>query len=229
MATVSRALPAATPADVSGSSLARRAGPLAFAAGALFTLTQLATLARIALVDQTDPRARAALFADPAYLVSGVVSFVAFCLILLALVAIYGRYGHRAGGAWALGICAAVVGTAWSAGNVGWADVFMLPWVVEVAPEVLRERPTSGMYAYGAVAGYLLFTLGWVLFGLASLRARVFPAIICVLIVIGGILGYVASPPFGIPFGLALAWLGLWMLRTPTTAGVIGEPAPAAR
>jgi hypothetical protein len=70
------------------------------------------------------------------------------------------------------------------------------------------------MYVSGAVAGYVLFTLGWVLFGLASLRARVYPAAICIAIVVGGLLGFNASPPFGIPFGLAIAWLGGWMLRT---------------
>jgi hypothetical protein len=70
MSTVSRTLAAATPADVSLSPLARRAGLLTLAAGALFTLTQGVMLARVAQVDPTDLHAREALFADPVYLMA---------------------------------------------------------------------------------------------------------------------------------------------------------------
>jgi hypothetical protein len=224
MATISRTNVANTQPDVLVSPLTRLAGPLALIAGTLFTLTQFVMLQRMSLVDLTDLHYREALFADPVYLISGVVYFAAFCLIMLALVAIYGREGHKAGTLWAVGICAAVVGTLASAGNVGWADVFALPWFVAVAPEAVQVRPTSGMYVYGAVASYVLFTLGWVLFGVASLRARIFPIVICLAIVVGGILGFNASPPSGIPFGLAIAWLGVWMLRTTPTAHDIVAP-----
>jgi hypothetical protein len=229
MATITHTNVANTQSDVSLSPLARMAGSLALAAGGLFTLTQLVMLQRLSLVDVTDLQYREVLFADPVYLISGVVYFVAFCLIVLALLAIYGRYGHKAGSFWEIGVCAAVVGTLASAGTVGWADVFALPWFVAVAPEAVQVRPTSGMYVYGAVASYALFTLGWVLFGAASLRARVFPIVICLAIVVGGILGFNASPPSGIPFGLALAGLGVWMLRTRKAAGANVEPAAATR
>jgi hypothetical protein len=229
MASATRTLAATSTTDVSPSPLGRVAGPLTILAGGLFTVTQLVMLQRMSLLDPSNPQYRQALFADPVYLLSGVVYFVAFCLILLALVAIYGREGHKAGVFWAVGLCAAVVGTIASAGNVGWADVFAMPWVVEVAPQAVQVRPTSGMYVYGAVASYALFLLGWVLFGLASLRARVFPVVICLAIVVGGILGYNASPPSGIPFGLALAGLGVWMLRVRKTAGASVEPAVVTR
>jgi hypothetical protein len=229
MASATRTLVNTSTTDVPPSPLARIAGPLTMVAGSLFTITQLIMLQRMSLLDLNDPQYRQAMFADPVYLISGVVYFVAFCLILLALVAIYGREGHKAGILWSVGLCAAVVGTIASAGNVGWADVFALPWFVDVAPEAVQVRPTSGMYVYGAVASYALFTLGWVLFGLASLRARVFPVVICLAIVVGGILGFNASPPSGIPFGLALAALGVWMLRIRKTAGANVEPATATR
>ena len=207
------------------SPLARSAGPLALGAGALFTLTQLVMYTRIMRVDYSDLSARGDLFADPIYLGSGAVYSAVFCLLVIALVAIYGRVGHRAGALWTFGFCAALVGTVSSFGNVAWADVFAMPWVVAVAPEVL-QTPPSGTYVAGAVASYLLFSLGWVFFGLASLRARVFPAAICVAIAAGGLLGYNASPPYGVLFGLAFAALGLWMLQAPVTAGTSLTPAP---
>lgn len=225
MASATRILATTSTTDLSPSPLARIAGPLTILGGGLFTATQLVMLQRISLLNPSDPQYRQALFADPVYLLSGVVYFAAFCLILLALVAIYGRHGHKANVFWSLGLCAAVVGTIASAGNVGWADVFAMPWVVQVAPEAVQVRPTSGMYVYGAVASYALFTLGWVLFGLASLRARVFPVLICLAFVVGGILGFNASPPFGIPFGLALAGLGVWMLRTKPSTREVAAPA----
>jgi hypothetical protein len=39
-------------------------------------------------------------------------------------------------------------------------------------------------------------------------------------IVIGGLVGFQSLlPPFGIPLGIAMAWLGIWMIRTPVPAG----------
>ena len=63
------------------------------------------------------------------------------------------------------------------------------------------------------------------LFALASLRAHAFPAAISVVILLGGVVGFYALvPPFAVPLGLAIAWLGVWMLRT-APAHVIAEPA----
>ena len=53
------------------------------------------------------------------------------------------------------------------------------------------------------------------LFGLASLRARVFPRLISLAIVVAGIIGFLAAkPPYGVALGLALLSLGIWMVRT---------------
>jgi hypothetical protein len=48
------------------------------------------------------------------------------------------------------------------------------------------------LFALGPISSYLLFAIGWVSFGVASLRARVFPVWISVFIVIGRIAGYQA-------------------------------------
>jgi hypothetical protein len=75
----------------------------------------------------------------------------------------------------------------------------------------------STLFALGAICSYLLFAAGWALFGIASLRARVFPAVISVLIVFGGIAGFSALlAPYGIPLGVAVAVLGGWMLTRAT-------------
>jgi hypothetical protein len=81
-------------------------------------------------------------------------------------------------------------------------------------PEVLSSDP-SILLALGAIASYIMFAIGWVSFGLASLRARVFPIWISIFIVVGGIAGYQALlSPWGIPLGLAMATLGVWLVRS---------------
>jgi hypothetical protein len=48
----------------------------------------------------------------------------------------------------------------------------------------------------------------------ACLRAKVFPAGISIALIVGAVLGIqMVQPPLGIPLGLALVWLGAWMLR----------------
>ena len=73
---------------------------------------------------------------------------------------------------------------------------------------------TNSMYR---VSGVVYFVASCI----SSLRAGVFPRAICVAIVIGGLIGFQSLlPPFGIPLGLAMIWLGVWMIRTPVPAEV---------
>jgi NhaP-type Na+/H+ or K+/H+ antiporter len=47
--------------------------------------------------------------------------------------------------------------------------------------------------------------------------------------VIGGIIGFRAFlSPTGIPLGLAVGWLGLWMMRATAAARGTAHPAPQA-
>ena len=59
----------------------------------------------------------------------------------------------------------------------------------------------------------MLFALGWVLYGLAALRARAIPVGLALALVVGGVLGYHSGlPPYGTPIGLAVAALGGWII-----------------
>ena len=85
----------------------------------------------------------------------------------------------------------------------------------------------------GAFSRYVLFAVGWALFGLASFRARVFPRPISAAIVISGLIGFQAGlPPFAVPLALTIGWLGIWMIRTAQARvdqRAIAVPAAAAR
>ena len=74
---------------------------------------------------------------------------------------------------------------------------FATSWIADDAPDLLEAEDPSTLLAIGAISSYLSFAVGWLLFGIASYRARVFPTAICVAIAIGGVLGSVrcCRPP----------------------------------
>ncbi len=203
------------------SALSRLAGPLALSAGLLVVVAELVMWP---VVDRGD---RVGTTLNLTYQVSNVAYFLAFCLLLVALVAVYDWQAHKAGRLGVVGLVAAMVGTMFLGGDL-WFETFYVTYLADVAPAMLDATP-SGLLVIGAVTSYLLFAIGWALFGIACLRAGVFPRLICVAIVIGGLVGYNALlPPFGVPLGLAMAWLGVWMIRTTPSPILAPTPAGAA-
>jgi hypothetical protein len=198
------------------SLLSRAAGPIVLGTGLLILVAELLLLVTY------DPLNRVEMLRDPIYLAGGVLYFVAFCGLVLSLMAAYERQAAQAGRLGLAGVTAAVVGTLFLGGDL-WFETFAVPWLGDVAPAAFDE--VGGMVMIGGITSYLLFAAGWVLFGIASLRARIFPAAISLGLVLGGAIGFQALlPPFGMPLGLALVALGGWLIRellasaTPTTA-----------
>jgi hypothetical protein len=192
---------------VSPTTFARHAGWLSLAAGVLFLLGQAIWWP----FDQTENLATAR---DPVFHAGSLVYLAGFCVLMFALIAIHGLQASEAGRLGSLAVTVAILGTMLLGGDL-WFEAFAVPWLAGgPLPDVLTSEPST-LFALGAIASYLSFAIGWALVGVAGLRARVFPAPICASIVIGGIAGFWALlAPFGIPLGLALAWLGAWILRT---------------
>lgn len=191
--------------------LARNAGPVAFAAGVLFTATHLGLYS---VMDRTDI---VAMSADPAIRVGNIAYAGMFPFLLIALVALYERQASAGVRAGTLGFCAAVVGT-FSLGANMWFEAFAVPWLIESLPQVLTIEKAV-IWQVGFVSSYVLFALGWVLFGISCLRARVFPPALALAVVAAGVIGYFAGmPPFGVPLGLAIAGMGSWLIRADRAA-----------
>jgi hypothetical protein len=190
---------------MSDASLSRYAGPIAVAAGGFVAVVDLGRF----LLWRDD---LAAMLADPAYLAFNGCYFLAFPALLIALAAVHGRQAREAGGFGLVAFCAAILGTATMGGNM-WFEAFAVPWLAEVLPQVFGAEKTVTL-VIGAFASYVFFALGWVLYGLASFRARVLPVGISILVVLAGVAGYQAGlPPYGVPIGLAFAVLGGWLIR----------------
>jgi hypothetical protein len=191
---------------VSDSSLSRNAGGLALAAGAAFAVVDLGRWA----FDRPDDKI--GMMADPRFLVFNGAYFVAFVGLAVALVALYSQLAPRTGRFGLVAFGAALAGTMTQGGNM-WFDGFAAPWLAAVAPQVFTAEKTITLQV-GALAAYLLFALGWMLFGIAVLRARVVPVAIPVALVIAGALGYQSGlSPYGVPIGLAVAALGAGLIR----------------
>jgi hypothetical protein len=206
---------------MSDSPLSRFAAPIAIVAGALVVVTRLV----VALTVPTEVGLLEAYVLTATHAITSVVSIVAYALLVLALVAAYDREARPAGTLGVVALGAAIVGTVFMAGD-WWYEAFAVPRTAEVAPEVM-DTFVGGRLLMGGVLSFALFGLGWVLFGIASLRARVFPAAISVAILVGGLLSGV---PIGVPYltggvilGVAIVWLGAWMLRTTPAAIAAGE------
>jgi hypothetical protein len=200
---------------MSVTPLSRIAGPLAIVAGTMVVVTRLVTMLTIP-AELGEPLKASVL--SPVFAINSVASIVAFAVLALALVAVYEREAGAAGWFGLIGFAAALVGTMFMAGD-WWYEAFAVPWLAEVAPGVF-ETGAGGRLLMGGLARFALLSLGWVLFGAASLRARVFPRGISAAILVAGL---VAGVPIagaylygGLAFGLAIGSLGLWLLR-PTT------------
>ena len=196
----------------------RHAGPLALAAGALVVVAQLVML-------PFDPKDHIATSQSVVFQVGGVIYLAGFCTLLFALLGAHGWQAHKAGTFGMVALSTAVIGTMLLGGDL-WFETFAIPWLADGTPQAFDSDP-SILLGLGAIASYLLFAIGWALFGIASFRARVFPKAISAAIVVGGVVGFNALlSPYAVPLGVAVASLGVWMMRT-RNAPAAGRPVAA--
>ncbi len=143
-----------------------------------------------------------------------ILGLVGLALITLGLVGMYACQAQQAG---SLGLIAFVIAFAGMLMVFGlsWGEPFLGPLVAEQAPGLLSAEP-SGALAVGSILSIALFALGWLLFGLASLRAGMLPRGAAMLLIVGALLFFVLTsldlPLYSVVQGAALIWMGyaLW-------------------
>ena len=65
----------------------------------------------------------------------------------------------------------------------------------------------------GALFSYVAMAIGWVLLGIACVRARVIPRPLAICLIPAGLLAFFALPPYSIVFGAVVLGLGIWLTR----------------
>jgi len=159
-----------------------------------------------------DPKDHVATTTAVAFQLGGVAYFLGFVALILFLVASHEWLEAAAGRLGVAATVVAVIGTMALGGDL-WFETFAVPWLADEAPNAFATTPTV-LLGLGALTSYWLFAVGWVLYGVATLRARV-PMAISVAIAVGGLLGYQALlSPWAVPLGLAVGALGIWTIRT---------------
>jgi hypothetical protein len=203
---------------VSESPLSTHAGPITVVAGGLFAVAHVGQFLVM------DPSNLVTMMLNPAFRLFSAAYAIAFPLLLIALVALYWREAQEAGVFGAVAFCIAVTGTVALAGDM-WFEGFAMPWIAGVTPEMFSADRTGSSLVKAWLVTVVLFALGWALFGIASWRARVFPVALSIALGVAGLIGFMAAmPPWGVPLGLAVAALGVWLIRHDRTV----DSAPLA-
>lgn len=171
----------------------------------------------------------------------------AMCVFgLVGLVGLYARQAHAAG---PLGLAGYLLFSLFYALTLplAYVEAFILPLLATEAPTFVAgflgifngnpiETNLGVLPALYALAGFVGYVLGGLLFGIATLRARILPRWAAVLLMVAavappllsGLLPHPLDRVLAVPMGIALVWLGyaLWSeRRAPTVEPSLGMAA----
>lgn len=139
-------------------------------------------------------------------------------LLLIGLVCLYVSQSEEAGVLGLIGFLISFSGTVLLAGTL-WFELFITPALASEAPRLAEAE----LGLVGFVLTFLLVVVGWFLFGLATLRARLYPRWSAMLLLVGVIVSFLPVPLSGVVFSVAVSWMGL-VLFTRTGAAVRQPP-----
>lgn len=193
---------------MSSSNLVRWSGLAALAGGVLVIASDVLNAALFSDKQSSE------VMLTSAWFIVQILGLVALALITIALM---GMYLHQVQQAGVLGLIAFVIAFSGMLMVFGlsWSEYFLGPMIAKAAPELLEAEPSATLAA-GSILSMVLFALGWLLFGLASLRARVLPRGAAVLLTVGALISFVLTsldlPLWSVVLGIAVAWMGyvLW-------------------
>jgi hypothetical protein len=199
---------------VSSSSLVRLGGLTAVAAAVLLLTADIMDAYHIgAATTAGTAELNREFLTTGAHAFESALRLTAFGLLLpLGLVGLYARQSEATGPLGLVGFVVAFAGTVLVSG-FAWVDTFVAPELASSAPRLIESGPPPGR-----ALSFLVFGVGWALFGLISLVGRVYPRSASALLIVGAAISTVLSltllpvPLGGLPFLVAVAWLGVALL-----------------
>ena len=141
---------------------------------------------------------------SPAFLVPAGAALGSTVAIGLALVGLFARQEARLSRIGVAGFVIALVGTMLAAG-AQWTYMFVVPHFAEVVPEMINE--STGIVLAGFVLSYAVLSVGWILFGIGTLRAAVFPRLGAIATIVGAAIAFLPMPSRTLVLTLAVAYL----------------------
>ena len=189
------------------TNLIRLGGLAAILSGASLIVAEL-----LYLVVGVGTTITAEMVSSPLYIFQSLLFLLGGVLLIGGLVAFYASQSENLGTLGLAGFLIAVVGTALAVGSF-YGLIFVVPAVAQAAPELLNAGPPT-VVIIGEVASFGLLAVGWLLLGLAVLLRRPpgYPRPLAVLLMVGAVLAFFPVSFSTVPFGAAVAWLGLRLL-----------------
>jgi len=198
---------------MNGPNLARVGGGLAAILGGL--LIVVAAIVGWLFVDFENFAGAAA---TGTYIFFALLSLLGAILVLGGLVGLYARQSEQAGSLALFSFLVTFFGMALVVG-ASWEATFTEPALAQVAPELLAQDPPAWL-DFGFTLTYGLASVGWLLFGVATLRARIYPRAAAILLIVGAVISFVPVPFTEVILAVAIAWLGFELF---TRRGVSAE------
>ena len=144
---------------------------------------------------------------------------IATILLMLGLVALFARQSQKMGTFGVVAFFVAATGTMLVSG-FAWALTFTFPAMAASVPEFLDAHAAAP--SIGLVLTLFLVTVGWLLFGIVCLRAKVLPAGSSWLLIAGSFLALVLNmmkaPMSWLIFDVGVIWMGWWIWKERTIA-----------
>lgn len=198
---------------MSSSTLIRLCGTAAILAGVLLVAADLLSPTRLFLPLSFQSFSEPTITTSASSFYSALQSkanLLAAVLLLGGLVGLYARQAQSAGLLGLVGFLVAFLGTALLIGFL-WTSAFIIPSLVA---EMTTEMPelVTGVNPPGFFLSLAAFALGWGMFGVATLRARIYPRKAAVLLVIGALINLLPVPFVGFVFVVAVMWMGFNLL-----------------
>ena len=163
-----------------------------------------------------------AAYTSPNWVIAHQVYWAAAMLMLFGLVGVYARQVEKTGWLGLVGFVLAFIGTAY-VGSIFLMVSTVVPTVVKEMPALFDQVGTPSTATVLVVA--LGFSLGYILFGIATMRAKVLPRWSGLLLILGVSFFMISEAPLfdrmfshvivtvgDILFGFGVAWMGyaLW-------------------
>jgi hypothetical protein len=133
-------------------------------------------------------------------------------LVLIGLVGLYLRQANSAGRFGLVSFLIALAGTGLMVAS-DWSEVFIAPILHQVAPDLV-ETNTPALLIVGFVLNFVTETLGWLLFGIATFRARVLPRPAALLLAAGPLIPFIGPSWSYVFLNAAIVWLGVAVMRS---------------
>ena len=145
----------------------------------------------------------------PAHILGGISAI----LMLFGLSGLYGNQAEASGPLMLVGFVLAFVGTTLLA-TEEFQSATVMPLIAAKAPTLLEGTSTAGAALAFGLVFLVSFLLGYLLLGIATVRAHVLPRwsglvlIFGLLLSLGGSISHLVGVAAAIVFGAGLAWMG---------------------